>query len=442
MTPRKAKETRANFEGGKADGWGAGAYGHRVRVVAEKGKLKIRFRDRAGIKKQRTLFEGDTPALRRKATEVAVTVAEKLRLGIAKEAEQQAGEAGAGITIERVALLYLRRTPGFPEEILSGERTKWGKGIHSQVERWFATLPESVRKSPTIPMAKSIWTDVYSLLRLFRDPRFARSKLVLDLEPADVTQYVAEAPTAEKRRTRVADTDRLSCAIRYVQQQHRKTVGLPYNPLEGRIVDREKADIDAYSDEEIVRLFDALRRGEPGKGSWQIRVLIGLATSGRRIGSLLALTAADHDQEAGKVTWRAEAAKGEGYGRGDETIAMTELHREAVEWALEHHPNPNGPTAPLVWNRDDPSAQMKEPAADRQLKRLEKAAGVEHKRRRAFHGFCRATITRAADLFGDEASAEFTGRKPETIRRYAYKKKVGETMQKVADGINPKGIRE
>lgn len=434
MTPRKARESRENFEQGKAIGWTAGAYGHTARVFVERGKIKIRHQKPSGGKRQRTLFVADTPALRKKATAVAVSVSEKLRARLQHQAEQEAKPAEE-VTIYDVVLLYLRRAPGFPEEILSGGPTQYGKGISGQVNTWYRALPASVRQSATTPKAKTLWTDCYAFFRLWRDPRFARTRRVMDLEPGDATAYAAEAPSAEVMRTRVNDTDRLSCAIRYVLQQHRKSVGIPYNPIEGRIVDRSKADIDAYEPEERDRMLAALRKGEPGPSSWQIRFIFGAASSGRRISSILALTAADHDLEAGTVTWRAEAAKGEGYGRGDETLPMTDLHRQALEWVLEHHPNPLGPEAPIVYTADEPGAPVKAPLADKQLKRLEAKAGVPHVPGRAFHGFCRLAITTAAEMFGDELASEFTGRKPETIRRYGYKKVVHASMKKVAKGL-------
>lgn len=208
-----------------------------------------------------------------------------------------------------------------------------------------------------------------------------------------------------------------------------------YNPLDGRVVDRARAEIAAYSEEEIARLVAALERGEPGPGQWQIRAILGIASSGRRITSILSLTPADHDFEAGTVVWRAEFAKGTAYGRGDVVMPMTPLHRAAVLWALEHHPNPNGPEAPLIYRTRNPAEPMRQSAADRQLKRLEERAGVQRAPGRAFHGFCRAAITLVSDLFGDEVASEFTGRKPETIRRYSYKKIVPKTMQKVAAGM-------
>jgi integrase len=435
MSPRPAKHSRENFESGKVDRWAAGAYGHKVRLFVKAGKIKYTYKDpKTGKKPQRTLFHADTPALRKKATASAVAFAEKLRAGAAKDAEREGKEAGE-FTIYDVVLLYMRRAPGFPESILSGAPTEYGKGISKQVENWYHSLPEAVRESKTVPKPKTLWADVYHFLRLWKDPRFARSRKVMDLEPADATNYVAGADTAPQRRTRINETDRLSCAINHVMRQYRKTVGLPYNPLEGRTVDRTRPDIPPYEDGEIAKMLDTLEGGDWKENKWQIRGILGAASSGRRIGAILALTEADHDFEAGTVCWEAEHAKGEGYERGDEVLPMTALHRAAVLWCVEHHPNPKGPDAPLFWQQTNPSLPIPQALADRHLKELEAAAGVEHLDQRAFHGFCRATITKAADLYGDAKAAEFAGRTPETIRRHRYKKVVKQTMEDVAGGL-------
>lgn len=439
MSPRPAKATRENFEAGKVEAYRAGEHGHSVRLFAEAGKLKLRLRNpKTGRKQTITLFEADSPALRAMAAKVAEERAEKLRQGAAAAVERAQAKSPEEVTIYDVALLYLRRAPGFPEAILSGEPTTYGRGVSSQVTAWYDALPQSVKDNPTVPKPKTLWADVYHFLRLFKDPRFARERAVLSLEPADATTYVASAELEGRNpRTCVNETDRLSCAIRYVMTQHRKSVGLPYNPLEGRIVDRTPAEIDAYSDEEQAQLLTTIERAKyrKGGGKWQLRVILGVASSGRRIGAILGLRASDHDLEAGTVVWRAEEAKGEAYNQGDVVLPMTPLHRAAVEWALEHHPNPRGADAPLLWQKKNPEKAIPQSTADRYLKELETAAGVPHVDRRAFHGFCRMAITRAADLYGDEKAAEYTGRTPETIRRYSYKKRVIKSMEDVAGGL-------
>lgn len=435
---RPAKESRENFEAGKVDGFSAGGHGHRVRVYAESGKLWIRYRQPNGKRAPRRLFPADTRALREKAAAVAVLKAEQMRSGERAQVER-VEKSAEDLTIFDVAMLYMQRAPGFPAEAFDPK----GEGVKAVVERWYAALPEGVRKDKTVPKARSLWTDVYAFLRMFRDPRFARGRKVMSLDPADGTNYAKErAAKGGSPRTPVNDVDRLSCAIRYVMTQYRRTYGIPYNPLEGRILDRSRAEVPEYAQAELGKLMAALERGEPGADQWQIRVVVGVAHSGRRIGAILELTAGDHDLEANTVTWRAEHAKGEAYGRGDEVMPMTPQHRTALEWALANRPNPNGPDAPLVWKRSEPSEHMGESAIDRQLHRLEKAAGVAHLPRRAFHGFCRSVITAVADAHGDGVAAEFAGRTPETIRRYSYKKIQSETMQKAAETIGRKATRK
>src|SRR5690606_37411199 len=92
--------------------------------------------------------------------------------------------------------------------------------------------------------------------------------------------------------------------------------------------------------------------------------------SGRRIGAIAGhrpglhldappLTAADFAWDSNGrllVTWRAEVAKGGGYGRGDEVqVAPREL-AVVYRWLTRYHPNPLGPTYPLIWDADDPAA--------------------------------------------------------------------------------------
>lgn len=428
---RPAKESRENFEAGKVDGFSAGEHGHRVRVYAEGGRLWIRYRQPNGNRAPRRLFQADTPALRAKAAAVAVLKAEQMRSGERAQVERTEKKAD-DLTVFDVVMLYMQRAPGFPVEAFDPK----GEGVKAVVERWYEGLPDGVKKDKTVPKARSLWTDTYAFLRMFRDPRFARDRKVMALDPADGTNYAKEvAAQGGSPRTPVNDVDRLSCAIRYVMTQYRRTYGIPYNPLEGRILDRRRAEVPEYTPKEIAKLMDALERGEPGPEQWQVRVAVGIAHSGRRIGAILELTASDHDFDRNTVTWRAEHAKGEAYGRGDEVMPMTPQHRAAVKWAMENKPNPNGPDSPLIWKRSNPTQHMGESAIDRQLHRLEKAAGVPHLPRRAFHGFCRSVITAVADAHGDGVAAEFAGRTPETIRRYSYKKVQTETMQKAAETI-------
>lgn len=431
--PRQAKETRENFEAGKVDGWGAGEWGSTVRVFVDKGKLKIRYRPTPDSSpKQRTLFGHDDAELRKRAASIAVRKSEELRSGQADADQPSTEDDDDTLTVERAVLLYMRRFPGWKDDLLEATAT--------ELRKWYAGLPPNAR-------SHACWTvisDVYGFRRLFRDERFARDRLVEEIEPGDATAYVADYVAGGKSpRTAVNDTDRLSCAFRYVKSQYRRTIGLADNPIEGRRVDREKADIDLYTTEE----GRDLRLAAPQlakEGQWQVLVAAGMATSGRRISSILALTLDDHDLEANTVTWRAEAAKGEHYGRGDETRPMTHQHRAALEWALRNHPNPEGAAHPVIWRTGGVSQQGKRDPTQpppystlwRQLKRLEELAGVEQKHGRAWHAFRRWAVTTLADELSDGVAGEFVGMTIETVRAHSYKKVQDPTMEKAAGALN------
>lgn len=438
--PRKA------FEAMKANAWTAGGYGYAVRVFAEHGKLKVRYQVPAsGKQKQRTLFGADSRELRKRAAGIALAKSEELRAGVAAVVEKES-RGWEDLTVFDVALLYMQRAPGFPAWIFDAEAA--GRGaergkrvtVYSACVDWHASLPKAVRESATCPAPATLYSDLYAFRRIFRHPLFPRTRRLATLEPADATAYAAQVTgKGGSPRTPVNDMDRLSCAIRHVQQQYRKTYAIPYNPLDGRIVDRARAEVPEYTEAEITALVEAARAGRPSPGYWQVHGLVRIARSGRRVSAMLALTAADHelvpspDAPHGWVTWQAEHAKGKAYGRGDQRFPMTALHREAVDWLLAEHPNPLGPEHPLFFSVRRPELAVVEQYVDRQLKVLEKAAGVKHLDGRAFHGFCRAVITVAADRMGDGPASEFTGRTAETIRRYAYKKttdkKMGETAR-------------
>jgi integrase len=354
-----------------------------------------------------------------------VKKAEELRSGGATEPVSSSAES---LTIRDVALYYLRRTPGFPDRLLEGT---W-----QQIREWYESLSEEVRDTSTVPAFNSVWSDVYTFKRITRDPRFAWSRRILDLEPADATGYFNDyVARGRSKRTGSNDMDRLSTAIRYVIQQHRRTVGLQFNPIEGRKVDREKADIERYTTEEGKRMREAAPL-LAARGRWQVLVAAGAVTSGRRIGAVVSLTADDHDFEKGTVLFRAEVAKGENYGRGDEPRPMSAIHRAAALWAIQHHPNPGGPGAPLIWQSRNPKRPVPQPTLWKQLIALEKLAGVEHKDGRGWHSFRRWAATFLADAIGDGPASEFIGMTPETLRRYRYKKVVAETMEQARTALD------
>lgn len=429
--PRPAKESRENFVAGRVDSYSVGERGVTVRILVESGRIKVRHRDREGRRRQRSLFDADSPALRGQAVDVASAIVRRLKEGRAAEEEERL--AGDGLTVFQAIKLYMARMPAFQERLLNAPL--------KEIKAWYAELPVEAR-------SLALWTiisDIYGFRRLWKDARFAPGRLVEDIEPGDGSGYYADYVAAgNKPATAVNDLDRLSCAFRYVIQQHRRSVGLLYNPLEGRRVERKRTDVDAYDDEEVVALRKAALE-LAGDGEWQVYAAVQIATSGRRIGSIRRLTLDDHDLEAGVVTWLARNAKGEHYGRGDETRPMTAHHRRGLEWTLEHHPNPKGSGFPVLWrsggNHYEPAAEEPVPysTVHGQLQRAEKLAGVESRGGRAWHAFRRWAVTKLADELGDGAASEFVGMTIETVRAFSYKKVQEGTMRKAADVLGGKG---
>lgn len=423
MTARPAKETRENFESGKAGGWTAGAWGYAVRVYLHRSKLKLRYqRKDTKRSKVRTLFADDTPELRKKAAAIAVEFSEKLRAE--KPTAAPTTPNAETLTVREACLLYMRRVPQWEDNLIGKTR--------AEIETWYAKLPEKVRAAATTPAVKSVWSDVYAFRRVWRYPRLAQDRRVLDLEPADASAYCSDYIAAGgSPRTCSADTDKLSCAIRYVITQHRRTVGLTLNPIDGRKVDRSKAVIPAFSPDEARRLRDAAPQ-MAARGQWQVFVAAAVASSGRRLGAILGLSAADHDLGKNEVTFRAGVAKGENYGRGDEMRPMTALHRTALEWAMRHQPNPHGDSAPLIWQTNDPTRSVPQSTIWKQLQTLHTAAKVPYLEGRSWHSFRRMMATLLADEIGDGPTAEFIGMTTETLRLYSYKQVQPETMRKAA----------
>ena len=169
---------------------------------------------------------------------------------------------------------------------------------------------------------------------------------------------------------------------------------------------------------------------------WQVFVAVGLAGSGRRRQSMLGLTAADHDFEAGTVLWKAQHAKRRGYGKGDQPRPMTAMHRTAALWAVRNRPNPNGPDAPLLWMESASNKAMNKDHLDWQWKQLEKAAAVPYIKGRAIHSMRRSVVTLLADAEGDGKAAEFVGMTVDTVRAFSYKHVQQDTMREAARSLD------
>lgn len=448
MGRKPINRDRKRFVTGRADAWSTGGHGATVKLFAKAGKLKISWQNPVSKKsKQKTLFSADSQELRERAARYAVTHSEKLRAGEIGSEEARVLPTVDELTIFDVCLLYMERIPGFPASLLDETEAK--------VEAWHAALPEAVRASETTPSAGTVSKDVRSFQHLWRatyEERgrvvqpFARTRKVSEIEPGDSTKLMAaDVARGRSPRTVANEHDRLSAAFRYVVRQHRRSVGLLYNPIDGRIADRTKARIPRYTPEEIQKLLAKAREWLRKGRRWQLFVALGLSSSGRRVQSLLGLTAADHDFEANTVLWRAKYAKGENYGRGDSLRPMTSLHRSAALWAIQNRPNPVGPEAPLLWGRRSKGEPMDRESIRAYLHELEAEACVATIRGRAIHSMRRAVVTLLADAMGDGKAAEFVDMTVRTVRAHDYKQvqmDVQEASARALDDLLPDAEEE
>lgn len=425
--PRPAKATRENFEAGKVDSWTAGGYRFAVQVIRVRDALKLRWKDPAsGRRRQATASEVDSKELRKRATAEAVALSEGLRAG--KVAAVEAGPPKAdALTLEDACLLYMQgRAPGFTREMLD-----WGP---AKIRAWFAELPDAVRQEA--PDVETLNKDLRSFRGLWSNPHFERSRKVRDIEPGDWRAAQQELLTSYSPRTLANWRDRLSVVLRDIRFNHRKSVGLSENPMDGAKAVRTKARIPRYTDEERAKLRAEAKKAMEGGAYWRIWTLLAFAHSGRRTTAMLHLCDADHDREAGTVTWRSKWAKAENYGKPDEVRTMTELHARVLQWVTEAHPNPRGPEYPIIWSEKDPTRPASYMTLLGQWHRLEKAAEVETIRQRAFHSMRRAIVTLISEELGVEVAADFVGMTPQTANSFFYRQMSESAMQRAAGAIN------
>lgn len=136
------------------------------------------------------------------------------------------------------------------------------------------------------------------------------------------------------------------------------------------------------------------------------------------------------------VTWRAEASKGEGYGRDDTSLLASRSVAVAYRWLRRFHPNPRGPEHPLIWSPDDPTAPVSYAALNKAFKKAwEKAFGEAAPHGVAFHGYCRTVVTTSVDALGISQAAEYTGRTTKTIEKY-YKHKRAATQARTTEVLD------
>jgi hypothetical protein len=437
MRGKKAQDpkerSRQEFVDGKVDRWEAGVRGYSLRCYAEDGRLKLRWTQPR--RRQMTAFEEDTREYRQILTLEAKRDVTEWQAGETSEAPARAVEPpradpslrDAAPTVQDVWLRFIQdRWPGISASVIFGGRV--------EVRAYYTRMSPQQREAA--PSPSYLLSTIQAMQRVTAYERFAPNRLVEKIEPihwTDYTHWRISQSRPHTHQTIATDFTRFHTALRHCRTQRRKWWGGLGDPLEGARVIRTDADVAEIPEENCLMLIRELRRSIP-KG-WRAYAAVVIAhASGRRIGAIgsdrlgfdaCGLRASDFTSIDGRVwvTWRAEEAKGKGYGQGDQQIPATRALAVVYRWLRRCHPNPLGPDHPLLWSPQDPSRPVSYAGLNRALTGAwTRVFGEKRPRGVAFHAFCRTVATTVADALDTGKAAEYTGRTRETVEKH-YKKR-------------------
>jgi hypothetical protein len=324
-------------------------------------------------------------------------------------------------------------------------RSTYNRAFTISRNGYFRGRPRGSRAARRSGCSRSHWASLRSSDRAFSSscpPRPASSAPLISTHSER-----SEAATLEKIRelelvdtktprgkpyspsTVATDFSRFHTAIRYCKTEYPELWGTLIDPLEGIVVQRSGEPVPEVTPDQARRLIRAFREGLPQ--SWRVlATTVFAAESGRRVGAIGAnrhearadaLCASDFQQENGRwtVTWRAAAAKGQNYGRGDDTLTATYTMVVIYRWLRRYHPNPLGSNAPLIWSPKDPSRPVSYTSINSTFKRTwQRTFGAPAPTGLAFHGFCRSVITTLATELTVLAAAAYSGRSVGTATKY------------------------
>jgi hypothetical protein len=437
------EEQRREFVRGVRNRWNAGGYGYTVTCVAKNGCLKLKWT--RPQRKQETIFKSDSPSLREKLTNVASLKALKLRSNddsTATRPKVKAEPPPEAATVGKAWLYFLQdRWPGIPDPVVHGGR--------KEVREYYLAMSAAEREQVSDP--DYLLSVLLAMRRITAFPAFATNRLISEIEAIDWTKYTqwrrTQAVTKSGKpyayNTIVTDFTRFNTVLTHCRTKRRLWWRNVLDPLEGADVIRQDAELPEITEEQCEALILTLRKGLPRTWRALAAVLFAYA-SGRRIGAIGAdrlgfetdgLCATDfitHNERL-HVVWRAEAAKGEAFGRGDEMIPASWTLAAAYRWLRRYYPNPIGPEHPLLWAPEDPERPVTYAALNKVFKKAWKETfGVAAPFGLAFHGFCRTVATTVGDELGLDRAAEYTGRTRGTIERYYKRKRISTFEQTVA----------
>lgn len=415
------EDKRLQWITGQVSSLRLGSYGGTVHLEVTSGGVRVRT---PTPQKQRTIGP-DSRATRELALRVADAIISRRnggRRAAARRRPRSQLKVGGILTPLDIWLAYLRtKFSPLPDNII-----EWGR---ADVAEHYSRLDEEQRSAlPSPDTLNNILTALRALDRKGIVPLNAEFD---SLEPGVMTQQL-QAWVLEGSSVATVSTywRRFRCAVCEHQRQWPgqwekridKTAAVR-SPARRRGKQREVGEDRA---ETLLRQLQA-------DGEWEAAACLLVArASGRRIGAISGhrrglhlngppLTAEDFTRDTANrliVTWRAAAAKGGNYGRGDEMQVCPRDLRVVYRWLTRYHPNPLGPSFPLIWDTRNPAFAAPYDAITAAFaKAWRRAFGTDKPKGLAWHAVIRTTVTTIAETEGVVAAAVHTGREVETVQR-------------------------
>ena len=417
-----------------------GGRGSRVDVYADAARGQVVLKRVTRPRKEKTIGP-NTRAVRKKAAQLGQhLVAHMLDYAAGRRSVEQEGPRPTGrLTVEEVWQLYLKtRLPGIPGDSL---RT-WNRRAVTVF-----LSDQKARKGARTMTVDSLVTVLQCARRLDAAGVFPFGAEIGELQPGEIERASLARIGEVSVQTIRTDLGRMRTAIRHLMTKWPKLWGDRSNPLAAPIEfpDTDGGEPPPEVGEDMAKAILAeLKRSGPWR-AWATCAI--LFHTGRRVGAVSGDREGLHldeppltgDDLRGKpggpivgIVWRARAAKGRAYGRGDVEMPVTTPLSDILLEVMREHPNPLGSAHPLIWSPRDPSRAVSYAAISRAFRlawdrvveeireREGEAAAKRHARQHGlgFHGFCRTTITTITAHLGHVSAAEYAGRSPATALRY------------------------
>jgi hypothetical protein len=426
---------KEQFLAGVGDHLRLGGYGGTVHVQVTGSGIRVRT---TSPRRQETVGQ-DSPDTRALAVRVAEAIlrAAPPDAAVPKSPPARNRDGQELLTPRIIWESYLKGKLG----TLRPGMLDWGR---NELEAFYMARSEHARKA--MPAFDTVFGVLTAARRLDRDGILKLDADLDSIEPGTITEYlqgaVIEGSSAHTMETYFR---RFRTAVRSFKKKWPRRWAKRYDVTES--VDKpstKNIKPPEIGEDRAERLLATLH----SQKQWRTWAAVIIArASGRRIGAVGArrqgtqldtVPLCANDFEVGddgklQVTWRADVAKGENYGRGDEVQVCARELVLAYRWLRRYHPNPLGPAYPLVWDPEKPTLGVPYDQISYVFGEAWLATFNEPKPKGLmWHSLCRTTVTTIAQELGIEAAADHTGRSDEVASRIYRRKRVAAQARTVA----------